>query len=114
MTLQLWGISAVGQEVEYRGLVEDVVGCCRRNHLQQNTSKSKLVVDFWRSRPPWSSVSIGGVEVVQTSKYLGVHLDTKLEKTLNTDALSRKDQTRLYILRRLSSFNVYSKMLQMF
>ena len=47
-------------------------------------------------------------------KYLGVYLDNKLNWARNTEALYKKGQSRLYFLRRLRSFNVCRKMLQMF
>lgn len=61
-------------------------------------------------------VSIEGVdvEVVRTYKYLGLQLDNKLDWTANIDTLHRKGQSRLYFLRRLGSFNIYKKLLQMF
>ncbi|KAG5274935.1 hypothetical protein AALO_G00141800 [Alosa alosa] len=107
-----------GQEEEYRSLVEDFVQWCKLNHLQLNTSKTKeMVVDFlWRSKPTLLPVHIDGVnvEVVSTYKYLGLHLDNKLDWSANTDALYKKGQSRLYFLRRLWSFNVCSKLLKMF
>ncbi|KAG5267587.1 hypothetical protein AALO_G00223400 [Alosa alosa] len=108
-----------GQEEEYRSLVEDFVQWCKLNHLQLNTSKTKeMVVDFRRSKPTLLPVSTDGVnvDVVSTYKYLGVHLDNKLDWSANTDALYKKEkgQSRLYFLRRLRSFNVCSKLLRMF
>ncbi|KAK0143583.1 putative RNA-directed DNA polymerase from transposon X-element [Merluccius polli] len=105
-----------GQEVEYRNLVDDFVQWCRINHLQLNTSKTKEMVDYMRSKPPLQPVSIEGdnVAVVTTYKYLGIHLDNKLDWSANTDALYRKGQSRLYFLRRLRSFNVCSKLLWIF
>lgn len=49
-----------------------------------------------------------------TYKHLGVQLDDKLDWTANTDALCRRGQSPLYYLRRLASFNICKKMLQMF
>ncbi|XP_073668918.1 uncharacterized protein [Paramisgurnus dabryanus] len=106
-----------GQEDEYRNLINDFVQWCRLNHLQLNATKTKeLVVDFRRSKPCMLPVSIQGVnvEVVSTYKYLGVHLDNKLDWSANTDALYRRGQSRLYFLRRLRSFNICSKLLRMF
>ncbi|KAI3360430.1 hypothetical protein L3Q82_002261 [Scortum barcoo] len=48
------------------------------------------------------------------TRYLGVQLDDKLDWTANTDALCRKGQSRLYFLRRLASFNICKKLLQIF
>ena len=106
-----------GQEGEYRSLVEDFVQWCKLNHLQLNTTKTKeMVVDFQRTKRALLPVSIEGVnvEVVSTYKYLGVHLDNKLDWSANTDAVYKKGQSRLYFLRRLRSFNVCSKLLGMF
>ncbi|KAI4893140.1 hypothetical protein NFI96_000155 [Prochilodus magdalenae] len=106
-----------GQETEYRNLVEDFVVWCHRYNLLLNTSKTKeMVVDFRRARPLTQPVFIEGVEVemVRTYRYLGLHLDERLDWTANTDILYRKGQSRLYFLRRLGSFNVCRKLLQMF
>ncbi|KAK0137273.1 RNA-directed DNA polymerase from mobile element jockey [Merluccius polli] len=106
-----------GREGEYRSLVEDFVRWCRSNHLQLNTSKTKeMVVDFRRKKPHLQPVSIEGVdvEVVRTYKYLGLQLDDKLDWTANMEAVHRKGQSRLYFLRRLGSFNICKKLLQMF
>jgi len=100
-----------------RSLVDTFVQWCRQNHLQLNATKTKeMVVDFRRSRPPLLPFSIGGVsvEVVKTYKYLGVHLDSKLDWSANIDAIYKKGQSRLYFLRRLRSFSVCSKLLRMF
>ncbi|KAK0148991.1 RNA-directed DNA polymerase from mobile element jockey [Merluccius polli] len=105
-----------GQEEEYRSLVEDFVKWCRLNNLHLNTAKTKeMVVDFRRSKPALLPVTIEGVnvEVVDTYKYLGVHLDDKLDWSVNTAAVYKKGQSRLYFLRRLRSFNVCSKLLWM-
>ncbi|KAI3374456.1 hypothetical protein L3Q82_006277 [Scortum barcoo] len=106
-----------GQEDEYRELIKDFVTWCDSNHLLLNTTKTKeMVVDFRRPRPHPEPVIIKGdcVEVVHTYKYLGVQLDDKLDWTANTDALCRKGQSRLYFLRRLASFNICKKLLQIF
>ncbi|KAL2098435.1 hypothetical protein ACEWY4_007642 [Coilia grayii] len=106
-----------GQEGEYRCLVEDSVGWCRTNQLQLNTTKTKeMVVDFRRTAPPLVPVTIDGenVETVCTYKYLGIHLDNKLDWSTNSDALYRKGQSRLYFLRRLRSFSVCNRHLLMF
>lgn len=106
-----------GQEEEYRSLVEDFVQWCRLNHLQLNTAKTKeMVVDFRKSKHALLPVTIEGVnvEVVNTYKYLGIHLDDKLDWSANTAAIYKKGQSRLYFLRRLRSFNVCSKLLRMF
>ena len=106
-----------GQEDEYRQLIQDFVTWSDSNHLLLNTTKTKeMVVDFRRTRVHPVPVAVKGdcVEVVHTYKYLGVQLDDKLDWTVNTDALCRKGQSRLYFLRRLASFNICKKLLQIF
>ena len=52
--------------------------------------------------------------MVQTYKYLGVHLDSKLDWAANTEALYKKGQSRLFFLRTLRSFNVCEEAMLMF
>ena len=54
------------------------------------------------------------VEIVDTYKFLGVHLNKDLDWRNNTEAVYKKGQSRLYLLRRLKSFNVCSRLLYMF
>ncbi len=75
-----------------------------------------IVVDFRKNKTPPSPVCIGGsdVEIVKSYKYLDVQLDDKLEWTTNTEAVYTKGLSQFYILRRLRSFSVCNKMLQVF
>ena len=52
--------------------------------------------------------------MVDSYRFLGVELNNKLDWSNNTEALYRKGQSRLFFLRRLRSFNVCNRMLQMF
>ena len=90
---------------------------CQRNHLQINAGKTKeLVVDFRRRTVPPTPVNIQGmdIEMVTSYKYLGVHLNNKLDWSLNSAALYRKGQSRLQLLRRLRSFGVQGALLRTF
>uniref|UniRef100_A0A3B3C2V1 Reverse transcriptase domain-containing protein n=1 Tax=Oryzias melastigma TaxID=30732 RepID=A0A3B3C2V1_ORYME len=105
------------EDSEYMRLVEDFVDWCRENQLQLNVQKTKeMVLDFRRkaSTPQLLHIEGDSVERVQTYKYMGVMLDHKLDWTVNTDQLYKKSQSRLYFLRRLRSFNICTKLLQMF
>ena len=51
--------------------------------------------------------------MVNTYKFLGVHLNNKLDWSDNTEALYRKGQSRLFFLRRLRSFNMCTRLLRM-
>ncbi|KAI4891122.1 hypothetical protein NFI96_002470 [Prochilodus magdalenae] len=109
---------AVGhEEREYRSLVEDFVERCTTNHLKLNITKTKeMCIDFRRSRPSQQPISIKGVdvEVVRSYRYLGVHLDERLDWSVNTDMVYKKAQSRLYFLRRLGSFRICQELLLMF
>jgi len=54
------------------------------------------------------------IEVVQTYKYLGVHLDHKLDWSAHVNAAYRKGQSRLFFLRKLKSFHVCNEILYLF
>ncbi|KAI4898937.1 hypothetical protein NFI96_007064 [Prochilodus magdalenae] len=106
-----------GQEAEYSKLVSNFFSWCKLNQLQLNISKAKeMVVDFRRNRSPQAPVIINReeVEVVGTYKYLGVHLDNKLDWSSNTSAVFKRGQSRLYFLRKLRSFGVCTKLLWTF
>ena len=53
------------------------------------------------------------VEVVTSFKYLGSILDGKLSFAENTDYIAKKAQQRLYLLRKLKSFDVSQNVLQL-
>ena len=87
------------------------------DHLLLNVTKTKeMVVDFRRERSMISPITIMGenVELVDTYKYLGVLLDNKLDWKANTEAVYKKGMSRLYFLRRLRSFSVCCKMLEIY
>ncbi|KAI3365884.1 hypothetical protein L3Q82_000871 [Scortum barcoo] len=54
------------------------------------------------------------VEEVEDYKYLGVVIDNRLDWKSNTEAVYKKGMSRLYFLRKLRSFNVGSRMLEIF
>ncbi|KAI4883195.1 hypothetical protein NFI96_000241 [Prochilodus magdalenae] len=63
------------------------------------TTKWKL----WQTRRDHSPLHINGstVEIVKSTKFLGVHLAEDLTWSLNTSTITKKAQQRLYFLRRL-------------
>ncbi|TWW71907.1 hypothetical protein D4764_16G0004040 [Takifugu flavidus] len=98
-----------GNELEYREVITNFVAWCELNHLCINATKTKeVVIDFSRKAPHTAPVNIQGldIEILEEYKYLGVHLNNKLDWTHNTDALYKKGQSRLHLLRRLRSFGV--------
>ncbi|KAI4898935.1 hypothetical protein NFI96_007066 [Prochilodus magdalenae] len=108
--------TVLSPEREYRSLVKDFVEWCTTNHLKLNITKTKeMCIDFRRSRPSQQSISIKGVDVemIRSYRYLGVHLDEKLDWSVNTDTIYKKARSRLYFLRRLWSFRICQKLLLM-
>ncbi|KAI4881116.1 hypothetical protein NFI96_026359, partial [Prochilodus magdalenae] len=109
------GLITNEEDSEYRELIQDFVDWCLQNHLQINAGKTKeLVVDFRRCRHPAPLVNIQGIDIerVDSYKYLGVHLNNKLDWSVNATALHKKGQSRLYLLRRLRSFGVQGALLR--
>lgn len=85
------------------------------NNLISKASKTKdMIVDFWRFRPPAVKVCRVGIEVVTKYKYLGLYLDNKLDWSLDTDKLYKKGKNHLFLLRKLRSLDISSKLLQEF
>ncbi|KAF7649768.1 hypothetical protein LDENG_00136670 [Lucifuga dentata] len=96
-------------------VIKDFVDWCGINHLHINTSKTKeMVIDFRKKSPPITLVNIQGLDIdtVESYKYLGVHLNNKLDWSVNTDVLYGKGQSRLHLLRRLRSFGVCRTLLK--
>lgn len=112
------GCVSEGDDREYRTVITDFVDWCELNHLQLNASKTKeMVIDFRRRKTPQTApVNIQGldIEMVETYRYLGVHLNNKLDWSHNTDVLYKKGQSRLHLLRRLRSFGVCRTLLRTF
>lgn len=113
------GLITNDDDREYRGLIQNFVDWCQRSCLQINAGKTKeLVVDFRRHKHTSSLplVNIQGKDIVRVDsyKYLGVHLNNKLDWTDNTEAIYKKGQSRLFLLRRLRSFGVQGELLKSF
>lgn len=70
------------RSTEYRALVDDFVHWSGRYHLLLNVAKTReMVIDFRRKRTATQPLCILGedVGVKVVYKYLGVHIDNRLE-----------------------------------
>ncbi|XP_051560757.1 uncharacterized protein LOC127445059 [Myxocyprinus asiaticus] len=97
------GLISKNDESAYREEVQQLTDWCITN-LSLNVDKTKeMVVDFRRARRDHSPLNIDGssVEIVKSTKFLGVHLVENLTWSLNTSSITKKAQQRLYFLRRL-------------
>lgn len=76
----------------------------------------EMVVDFQMKKTVTMPTNIMGQEVETGDKYRysGVHLNDWLDLRTNSDAMYKKRISRLYFLRELRSFDVCSKMLEIF
>ena len=74
-----------------------------------------MIIDFSR-KPSHQPITIDGetIEVVKTYKYLGVHLNNKLDWSVQANTLYEKGQSRRHFLRRLRVFDVNRDMLHIF
>lgn len=100
-----------GEGAEYREIIKDGVHWCRCNHLHINTSKTKeMVISFRRKTLQITLMNIQGldIEVVEGLRipWFSLQQSTQLDWTGNAYALYKKGQSRLNLLKRLSSFGV--------
>ncbi|KAL0190009.1 hypothetical protein M9458_017108 [Cirrhinus mrigala] len=115
-TRRMWqGILISGNnESAYREEVKRLSDWCRDNNLSLNVDKTKeIIVDFRRTHPAHLPLSINGsaVEIVRSTKFLGVHITEELTWTDNTTSLTKKAQQRLHFLRRLKRASLHPSIL---
>ncbi|KAI5108334.1 gastrula zinc finger protein XlCGF28.1-like [Silurus meridionalis] len=110
-------IISKNDESAYREEVHHLTAWCGANNLSLNVDKTKeMVVDFRRAQSGYFLLIIDGslVEIVQSTKFFGVHLADNLTWSLNTSSIRKKAQQRLYFLRRLSKDHLPPPILTMF
>jgi hypothetical protein len=104
-------------EVAYRLCIDSFVGWCNDNFLRLNTKKTKeIIFDFGKKEATHEGIFIAGeqIEVVESYKYLGSHIDNKLKWSTNVDSICSKVNKRLYFLRKLKKCNVDNTILNLF
>lgn len=90
-----------GDELAYWGEVRHVADWCNTNNLAQNVEETKeIVVDFRRNRLSCAPRLLNntGVEVVISTKFLGVQITANLTRALNLPGLVKKAQHGLHVL----------------
>ncbi|KAK3546817.1 hypothetical protein QTP86_003083 [Hemibagrus guttatus] len=98
------GLISKNNESVYREEVQQLIAWCKVNNLSMNVDKTKeMVVDFRRAHSGHSLLYIDGssVEIVKSTKFLGVHLTENLTWSLNTSSITKKAQQCLYFLQKL-------------
>ncbi|KAK3563666.1 hypothetical protein QTP86_033511, partial [Hemibagrus guttatus] len=87
------GLISKNDESAYREEVQILTAWCKVNNLSLNLEKMKeIVVDFRRAQSDHSPLNINGsnVEIVKSTKFLGVHLAEDLTWLLNTSSITKK------------------------
>ncbi|KAK3535060.1 hypothetical protein QTP70_002590 [Hemibagrus guttatus] len=95
------GLISKNDESAYREEVQRLTAWYRANNLLLNVYKTKeIVVDFRRAQSDHSPLFIDAfpVEIVKSTKFLGVYLVENFTWSLNTSSISKKAQQRLYFL----------------
>ncbi|KAK3553870.1 hypothetical protein QTP70_012703 [Hemibagrus guttatus] len=98
------GLISKNNESAYREEVQRLTAWCKANNLSLNVKKTKeMVVDFRRAQSDHSPLNIdrSNLELVKSTKFLGVHLAEDLTWSRNTSSITKKTQQHLYFLRRL-------------
>ena len=99
-------------EMSYFHQIDKFVDWCQHNSLELNISKTKeQLFGHIHKKDQIKSVTIGNdkVEIVKDFKYLGVTISDSLNFKQHIDAMTKKLSQRLYILRKLRSFEVRKK-----
>ncbi|KAI5614754.1 gastrula zinc finger protein XlCGF28.1-like, partial [Silurus asotus] len=111
------GLISKNDESAYREEVQRLTAWCGANNLSLNVDKTKeMVIDFRRVQSDHSPLIIDGssVEIVKSTKFLGVLLADNLTWSLNTSSITKKAQQRLFFLRRLRKAHLPPPVLTMF
>ena len=104
-------------EEAYRSEVNRFCEWCKNNHLTLNVDKTKeLVFDYRRKKEPLTPLLIDGkiVSIVDSYKYLGPKIDSKLNWSNHAHDVCKKVNQRLYFLRKLRSFKFNPEILLLF
>ena len=82
-------VGLINDETAYKAEVRDLAGWCQNNNLSLNVTKTKeMIVDYRKMRTEHSPILIDGavVEQVESFKFLGVHINNKLDWSNHKDS----------------------------
>ena len=99
------GLITDNDETAYREEVRD----CQDNNLSLNVNKTKeIIVDYRKRRAEHAFVHIDGavVELVESFKFLGVHITNKLSWSKHNKTVVKRKQQHHFPLRRLKRFSM--------
>ena len=111
------GLITKGDEANYREEVQRLTEWCSENNLSLNIKKTKeLIIDYRKKQDTHTPLHINGetVERVSSFKFLGIHIPENLSWAINTTAIVKKAQQRLYFLHTLRKVNLSQQHLRSF
>ncbi|KAK3539495.1 hypothetical protein QTP70_009040 [Hemibagrus guttatus] len=89
------GLISRNNESVYREEVKQLTAWCKANNLPLNVDKTKeMVVDFRKAQSGHSPLFIDRsfVEIIKSTKFLGIHGVENFTSSLNTSSISKKAQ----------------------
>ena len=97
--------------------VRDLAGWCQNINLSLNVTKTKeMIVDYRNKRTEHTPILINGavVEQVESFKFLGVHINNKLEWSKHNKTVVKRARQRLLPLRKQKIFGMGPEILKRF
>ena len=110
------GLITNNDETAYRE-VRDLAGWCQNNNLSLKVTKTKeMIVDYWKRRTEHAPILISGavVEQVESFKFLGVHINNKLEWSKHAKTVVKRARQSLFPLGKLKRFGMGPEILTRF
>ena len=101
----------------YFNFIEHLISWFDESYLKLNVKKTKeLLIEEHRARDTsllqHVRIKTEDVESVKTFEYLGTVLDSNLSFTTHVDTVCKKANQRMYLIRKLKTFDVDKKMLE--
>jgi hypothetical protein len=109
--------SLITDKTAYREEVRDLAGWHQNNNLSLNVTKTMgMIVDYRKRCTEHVPILIDGavVEQVKSFKFLGVHINNKLEWSKHTKTVVKRARQSLLPLRKLKRFGIDPEILKRF
>ena len=101
----------------YFNEIETFCKWCKDHSLHLNVSKTKeVIIDFRKKQNTHLAVKIDNqvVEQVDNYKYLGIHVNNKLDWSVHASQVISKINQRMFFVRKLHYFNVDKTLISLF
>ena len=111
------GLITDNDETAYTEELRDLARWCQNNNLCLNVTKTKEVIVDYRKRSTEHApilIDLAVVEQVESFKFLGGHINNKLEWSKHTKTVIKRARQSLFLLRKLKRFGMGSEILKRF